>query len=356
MIDDETLLAYIAQRHIFGKEDAATDALAFILNRSAGARRAFADFLAAGASDTPAIVQVSTRHTLPSGAIPDLACFDESGKTLAFVESKFWAQLQPRQPVQYWQALPADAPSVLLFIAPDSRVSATADLWPELARRLAEAGWELGELEKSDGRITALAKHAPRRLMLCSWESLLERLAQSALAAQDEPASYDIAQLQGLAKSVIRGQTLPEDDAVKYIVAQAVYRAVQMGWGDTSGFTVGTGFGYYGRYLRLAGAYAWLGKIDRAANEFGIPFCLTFGKYGGVSNPALATTDEVRDRVVSLERPDVGGIIGGLWLPLYIPADAGNEAAIHAIVSQMAKIGLLIDPDGPTYRKDAPGG
>ena len=354
MPNDETLLAYIAQRHILGKEDAATDALAFILSRSDAARHAFADFLAAGASDTPAIVQVSTRHTLPSGAIPDLACFDESGKTLAFVESKFWAQLQPHQPVQYWQALPADAPSVLLFIAPDCRVSATADLWPELARRLAKAGCELGEPEKSGGRITALAKHAPRRLMLCSWESLLERLAQSALAAQDEPASYDIAQLQGLAKSVIRGQTLPEDDAVKYIVAQAVYRAVQMGWGDTSGFTVGTGFGYYGRYLRLGGAYAWLGKIDRAARELGIPFCLTFGCYG--SAPASVATDEVRDRVVSPARPDVGGITPDLCLPLYIAADAGNEAAVHAIVSQVVEIGLLIDPDGPTDRKDAPGG
>ena len=97
------------------------------------------------------------------------------------------------------------------------------------------------------------------------------------------------------------------------------------------------------------------GKIDRAANEFGIPFCLTFGKYGGVSNPALATTDDVRDRVASLERPDVGGIIGDFWPPLAISADAGKEAAVHAIVGQMVKIGLLIDPAGPTYRKDAPG-
>ena len=98
------------------------------------------------------------------------------------------------------------------------------------------------------------------------------------------------------------------------------------------------------------------GKIDRAANEFGIPFCLTFGNYGGVSNPALATTDDVRDRVASLARPDAGGIIGDFWLPLAVPADAGNEAAIHAIVGQMVEIGLLIDPDGPTYWKDAPGG
>ena len=354
MTDDDTLLAYIAQRYIFGKEDAATDALAFILSRSDAARRAFADFLAAGASDRPAIVQVSTRHTLPSGAIPDMACFDESGKTLAFVESKFWAQLQPHQPVEYWKALPADAPSVLLFIAPDCRVSATADLWPELVRRLAEAGCELGESEKSDGLITALAKHAPRRLMLCSWESLLERLAQSALAAQDAPASYDIAQLQGFAKSVIRGQTLPEDDAVKYIVGQAVSRAVQLGWADTSGFAAGIGAGFAGKYLRLGGAYAWLGKIDRMSRELGIPFCLTFGGFGAA--PARGPTDVVRDRVASLECPDAGGIIGGLWLPLAVPADAGNEAAVHAIVGQMVEIGLLIDPDGPTYRKDAPGG
>ena len=122
-------------------------------------------------------------------------------------------------------------------------------------------------------------------------------------------------------------------------------RAVQMGWADTSGFKAG--------FLRLAGAYARLGKIDRMAKELGIPFCLTFGDFGAA--PARVPTDVVRERVASLERPDAGDIIGGLWLPLYVPAGAGNEAAVHAIVSQMVEIGRLIDRCGPTYRKDAPG-
>ena len=340
MPDDNGLLAYIARRYIGGREDVATDALAFILNRCDGVRRAFADFLGDGDAAPPAIAEVATRHTLPSGAIPDMVCFDEAGEVLAFVESKFWAPLQCSQPVEYWKALPADAPSVLLFIAPDYRVTATGELWDELVRRLAKAGCELGESERSDGLITALAENPPRRLMLCSWGLLLGRLA---LAAKDGQAAYDIAQLQGLAESVIRGSTLPEDDAVKYIVGQAVSRAVQMGWADTSGFRAG--------FLRLAGAYARLGKIDRMAKELGIPFCLTFGAFGAA--PARVPTDVVRDRVASLERPDAGGIIGGLWLPIYAPAGAGNEAAVHAIVGQLVKIGLLIDPDGPTYRKDA---
>ena len=38
MPDDNGLLAYIARRYIGGREDVATDALAFILNRCDGVR------------------------------------------------------------------------------------------------------------------------------------------------------------------------------------------------------------------------------------------------------------------------------------------------------------------------------
>ena len=45
MTDNDTLLSHIARWRTIGREDIATDALAFILSRSTAARRAFADFL-----------------------------------------------------------------------------------------------------------------------------------------------------------------------------------------------------------------------------------------------------------------------------------------------------------------------
>ena len=139
-----TLLSHIARHHTFGREDVATTALAFILARSDAARCAFADFLSEGADAPPLIAKVQAQRTLPNGAgaAPDLAGLDEDGNRLAFVESKFWAELTPAQPVVYWEALPADAPATLLFLAPPYRVNRSS-LWDDLTGRLRRAGHSL---------------------------------------------------------------------------------------------------------------------------------------------------------------------------------------------------------------------
>ena len=51
--EHDSLLSHIAQRHVHGYEDIATDALSFILNRSEACRRALSEFLAQGDSPIP---------------------------------------------------------------------------------------------------------------------------------------------------------------------------------------------------------------------------------------------------------------------------------------------------------------
>ena len=170
MAANETLLSRIARRHTIGREDVATDALAFILERSPAARNAFADFLGAGEPGAAAITEVRTRSTLSSGAAPDLECRGEGDKVLAFMESKFWAELTPAQPVAYWEALPAGAPATLLFLAPPYRVNRSS-LWDDLTGRLNRAGHALDITRNGDGLkvATGAAQNSGRRLMLATW-------------------------------------------------------------------------------------------------------------------------------------------------------------------------------------------
>ena len=176
MVDECSLLSFIARRHTVGREDVATDALSFILTRSNSAKRALSEFLSAddGSLD---IEKTCTRGANAIGAIPDLACFDEDNNLVALVESKFWAGLTHHQPVTYWKGLPDDRPAVLLFLAPARRIS-TGGLWDELKGRLRNAGHELGQDARRENLITASATNGERRLMLTSWDLLLDRLAQ----------------------------------------------------------------------------------------------------------------------------------------------------------------------------------
>lgn len=220
MPQESTLLSFIAQRHTIGLEDVATDALSFILSRSATARQALSDFLKDDHGPLP-IAKVQTWMTDALGAIPDLACLDDNDNTVALIESKFWAPLTPRQPVTYWEELPTNARSVLLFLAPDYRVD-QGTLWDELESKLRDAGHELGPDNSKKGRITAPSKDGQRRLMLTTWQHFLECMAHQAKEDGDSRACFEIAELQGLAASAIRGDRPTRDENLKRLIAEAI--------------------------------------------------------------------------------------------------------------------------------------
>ena len=344
MTDKDTLLSFIARHHAIGLEDVATDALRFILSRSTSARRALSEALGDDCGPLP-IAKAETRTADAHGAIPDLACFDADDNLVALIESKFWASLTHHQPVTYWQGLPIDRPSVLLFLAPASRV-ADDSLWDELEGKLRAAGHELGPVRKSEGRITAHAKCGQRRLMLTSWTSLLATMAQRARDDGDAQACFEIAELQGLAASVVAGDRPTRDENLKQLIRDAVAHLKQSKWAVTNGLTVGQGFGYHGRYLFIAGAYAWLGIDYEAAKQTQeSSLWLSFsGENAGVGLEA------VRSRLAGLTDTNVPWL-GGACLPIVLPAAADRQTTLNAIVAELERIARIIDPDGPTYRK-----
>ena len=347
MPQESTLLSFIAQRHTIGLEDVATDALFFILSRSSSAREALSEFL--GDEHGPIPIAEAQPWTIDAhGAIPDLACMDEDDNLVALIESKFWAPLTSNQPVTYWRGLPAHKRSVLLFLAPGYRLD-PGSLWDELEVRLSDAGHELSPADKSDGLIAARSKHDQRRLMLTTWQLLLDRMAQRTKKDGNTQACFEIAELQGLAASAIEDDRPIRDENLKQLIAESLQRVVQSKWADTSGLSVGQGYDFHGRYLRLGGAFAWLGidyRVVRQMPEQPLWLQVTGGSEDGV----CVKLEEARSRLKDWDGPRLAWRSDEVYLPIDLPAGTDRESTLNAIVTQLERIAKLIDPDGLTYQ------
>ncbi len=187
--------------------------------------------------------------------------------------------------------------------------------------------------------------------MLASWQSLLDKMAQKAKEDGDTQACFEIAQLQGLADRVISDDNPERDANLKLWVREALKRLEQSGWANTNGLSVGQGNDFYGRYLRLAGASAWLGIDYRAVKQMpDKPLWLTFGQYSDAS----VSVEAVRGSLGSRTEPGLDWYPGHICIPIALPVAADSETTLHAIFDHLECIAKRIDPDGPTYQRSTP--
>ncbi|MCY4576499.1 MAG: hypothetical protein OXC55_07900 [Chloroflexi bacterium] len=345
---NDSLLSYIALRHTVGLEDVATDALSFILNRSASAKAALSEFL--GDADGPLTIEkVDTQFFLESsGAFPDMALWAAGDKLSAFVEAKFWAELTHNQPVTYWEALPADRRAVLLFLVPQARVDDDY-LWDTLVGRLRDAGHELSLVVRGESVISASESGGLRRLILTSWDLLLKKLEERIKQDGDAQAGFEIAELKELARVVTEGSNTDDPDAeYKWLFKDVVERLVESGWGNTDGLAAGGGHGYCSRYFRLGGAGVGIFKVDEVMKQTpDRPLLLAF--YDWADNPV--GVEEVRTRLgdeIELQ-PKIADWVSPR-VPIVLPARSDPYAKRDALVTELERIAGLIDPEGPTYR------
>ena len=345
---NDTLLSYVARHHTSDLEDVAANALLYILSRSDSAKSALSDFLGDERGPLP-VAEARPWPAVAHGAEPDLACYNVDGTAVAFIEAKFWAPLTRHQPVTYWDELPDDRPAVLLFLVPGSRVE-QGSLWDALVERLHEEEHQLGPTDRKESLLTATAKIGQRRLMLTSWELLLDKMAQKAKEDGDDQACFEIAELRGLADRVIADDIPRRDANLKLWIREALKRLEQSGWANTHGLSVGQGNDFHGRYLRLGGASAWLGIDYRATKQMDKPLWLTFGHYSDASVSVEAVRSTLRCRAES----ELEWYPGQVCVPIALPTAADSEATLNAIVSELERIAGLIDPNGPTYRRSTP--
>ena len=130
-----------------------------------------------------------------------------------------------------WERLPADRPVVLLFLAPDYRIN-SGSLWEELEDRLRNARHALGQADRRESLITASAKVGQQRLMLTSWNVATRQAGLRAKDDADVQASFEIAELRGLADDTTAAENPRHDENLKKLIAEAVKRVEQSGLGQ----------------------------------------------------------------------------------------------------------------------------
>ncbi|MYA82424.1 MAG: hypothetical protein F4155_02760, partial [Acidimicrobiales bacterium] len=142
MSDNHSLLAHLVPKLTRGVEDAATDALAFILNGSKPCRDALVGMLAVGDRKLEEVAHTKTQVTISNKSRLDLVAYDSAGSERLIIESKFWAPLLAGQAIRYVRHLSCDGPAMLLFVAPRARHET---LWAKIKQQFKDASdLELG--------------------------------------------------------------------------------------------------------------------------------------------------------------------------------------------------------------------
>lgn len=347
MAQEPTLLAYLVPRVTSRVEDAATDALAFILNKSEAGRSFLNNFLRAENFEFDPITRFETQVTYQDGSRPDMVGYDQRDAKRLLVESKFWATLLEGQASGYFGQLEEDACGVLLFIVPDSRIET---LWAEIKRQM-ESGEDRVKLDAVEApRRTrrAKAEGTDKQLVLTSWAQLLDGMA--AAAAGDSNVASDIQQLRGLAKYQdetafhpihpeelglalprrIRGLNRLIDDVVDA-------HGVSQGWMTTKGLRATPQREGYGRYFRFTGAPGdlFLGvNYKRWATRGDTPLWLRIGRQVPVSRERMRDTMPLLfDHI----KP------GTFTVPVHLKVGVEYQGVVLDVVRQLENIAATVE-------------
>lgn len=203
-----TVLGHLARDFCPQQENLATEALCFILQHFPAASRAFKEFLRPLGLDFPGELYFETQRGGLERSIPDMKCRDDNGLLRVIVENKFWAGLTENQPVTYIHELSREVPvgvAALLFVVPEARRQL---VWDELVRRCIGAAIPVGEAQRQS-TLTFAEVGSGQNIAVTSWSTLLSALSRGAASAGEIDCQNDIAQLQGLCRTMDEEEILP---------------------------------------------------------------------------------------------------------------------------------------------------
>ena len=284
MADSDTLLAHLVPKLTSRVEDTATEALAYILRKSAASRESLASLAGIRGEG---LVRVETQVVAEDGSRPDLVCFDSTNEKRIIVEAKFWAGLMDEQPNAYLEQLPSRGRCALVFVVPEVRANT---LWAAIDKMIADGGIRLEPASGPNGILAASVSGTDKLLVLTSWTRILNGLID---VAEDAEIRAEIVQLRGLAQRQDEDAFLPlhpEELApalarrmrgfVRLINDAVDARGVREGWMDVAGLRATPQSYGYGRYFRFSGVSGdwWFGiNHDQWATNQDTPLWLVVG-------------------------------------------------------------------------------
>ena len=335
MSDSNTLLAYLVPKLTGRVEDSATEALAFILRKSAESRAMLAEL---GGIEGEDIARVETQVVADDRSRPDLVCFDADGEKRIIVEAKFWAGLMDDQPNAYIEQLPATGRSALLFVAPEVRADT---LWAAINNMVGDGGIQLEPVTSANRIPTARVSGTERYLMLASWTRVLNGMLT---VAETEDVRADIRQLLGLAQREDEEAFLPiHSEELGPAFARRVRgfvrltndavdaRGVQEGWISVTGLNATSLRHGYGRYLRLVGTNDiwWFGiNHDLWATARDTPLWLAY--WPQVERNLAELLDQARYPVE------------GRWIAIRLKTGVEYDEVLNDVVRQLREIGEAV--------------
>ena len=350
MVQESTLMAYLVPRLTNRREDTATDALAFILNKSSGCRDALGLLLRDSSFHLESLIRFKTQVTYEDGSRPDLAGYDQEGRKRLLVESKFWASLLQGQASGYFGQLEEEGRGLLLFIAPGSRLET---LWAEIIRQMetGENGVQLESVETVEQIYKARIAGSDKRLMLVSWTLLLDRLA--AAVPSDSVVASDIQQLQGLCRleddkafQPINAEELGPSLArrvrwLNKLIDDIVSRGVEDGWMSTKGLKATPQRDGYGRYFRFRSA-------SGTVNHGDLFLCMNFQLWATrgdtplwlrISGSVPVDAGRLQHRVPSMV--DYGNQVYNV--PIHLTTGVEYQRVLADVVYQIRGIGEMVN-------------
>lgn len=347
MVENDTLLAHLAHQIAGGAENAATEALVYILNKSKLAAATFNAWI-------EAITKVSmedcthfdTQVTAEDNSRPDFVGFDKDGEKRVIGEAKFWAKLQEGQGSGYLNQL-ACGNAVLMFVVPDIRIDY---LWWEVGRDVAgneDVQENLEFFETGNRTRAAKVRNTDRYLLMVSWRDLLKALHDCTVAEPN--VQSDIRQLQGLAELMDSEEVRPfgqeelgPDVGRRMRDLRRLYDDVvgmwnDVEWADTSGYGSSaqpqTG---YGRYLVFAGYEAWFGvyyDLWARGDCADTPFWL---ELYGLNQDSPVTVRDLNDKLHL-------NIVDDDYVPIHLKTGVSGEAVVDHILGQLSRIADAIE-------------
>ena len=352
MTTNTSLFAQILPMFTSQTERVATEALRHILQQSESARDALEQMLRTAGVEVESLTQFRTEATGDEGERVDLVCYDEHGTERVLIEAKFWAGLTDNQPNTYLDRMNANVPSVLLFVAPETRLER---LWPEIRRRTKAKHSTVAGFSVGDARAVKLTGRN-NFMMLTSWTHVLDTMSKRCNAQ----IGCDIAQLKGLAESMEKDRFLPwlpsdkspdvprKLRSLRRVIDGSVERATDHGrWLREQEARASSGV-EYGRYVYLSEVGVWFGvDFDTWIEHGQSPLWVH------LNEEHLPNGKKDLNRSVNSNEVERHKAFGNfLYFPIVLPDNTDMTGVIGSVVAQLNRIARLIDETQPAYEQD----
>jgi hypothetical protein len=367
-VTDDRILGHLAQRFAVSEENLATEALTWLLRRSAAARAALTGFARAADVDVPGELTFIGQRGGPDTGRPDIEGTDASSRKRFLIEAKFAAALTDQQPGGYLKLLPSDVDGIVLVVAPAVRL---ATLWVELLRAVPELATTAPSPSAVPASGLLSAKVGPHAtLALVSWRHLVSGVLDALQAAGETLLARDAEQLLALTEAMDRTAFTPLrpgdlDTRTARQIAQmdviidktrhriAADSAVAEPHGRASHGRI-----YYGWYIRSQKTHKaiWYGFRPRVWAKNGIS-----PLWARVTVTASWSRQRLLQALSGLHETGQAGLFehgaDSFVIPLIIPQFAGEDEVVDSLRSQLENVisrldsvipaGVQVVPDEP---------